>query len=197
MHYHANTAKLKSGDLVLIDAGAEYDYYASDITRTFPVNGKFSDTQRKIYDIVLAAQLAGIAKVVPGNYWGDIHLATAQIITEGLVELGILNGSIDELLETKAYQRFYIHHSGHWLGLDTHDPSEYQYGSNWRLLETGMTLTVEPGIYIPHEYTDIDPIWRGIGIRIEDDVLVTTTGSEVLSQGLAKFIDEIEALMAG
>jgi len=196
MHYHANTAKLENGDLVLIDAGAEYDYYASDVTRTFPVNGTFTEPQRKIYEIVLAAQLAGIAAVRPGNDWSNIHITIARTITEGLVDLGILTGNIDDLLDQKTYQRFYIHNFGHWLGLDTHDPCEYQYEGNWRLLELGMVFTIEPGIYIPDEYTDVDPIWRGIGIRIEDDILVTPGGSEVLSQGLAKSIEEIEILMA-
>lgn len=197
LHYNDNSGKLKDGDLVLVDAGCEYQYYASDITRTFPVNGKFTDAQRKIYQVVLDAQLAGIAEAKPGNPWNHIHTTTTRVVTEGLVKLGILQGSIETLLEQKAYQRFYLHHFGHWIGLDTHDPSNYQIDGNPRLLESGMVLTVEPGIYIPHEYEDVDPKWRGIGIRIEDDVLVTDHGPDVLSKGLAKSIEEIEALMKG
>lgn len=195
LHYNTNTEKLKDGDLVLIDAGCEYEYYASDITRTFPVNGKFTDAQRKIYQIVLDAQLAGIAEIKPGNSWTMIQTATAHTITKGLLELGILRGDLDTLINEKAYQRFYLHRFGHWIGLDTHDPSHYQVDGKPRLLEPGMVLTVEPGIYIPHEYDDVDSIWRGIGIRIEDDVLVTADGSDVLSKGLAKSIQEIETFM--
>jgi Xaa-Pro aminopeptidase len=196
MHYHSNTATLKSGDLVLVDAGAEYHFYASDITRTFPVNGKFTDYQRAIYNLVLAAQLAGIAEIKPGNPWNKAQLTIAQVITEGLLELGILKGNLESLLEQKAYQRFYIHNSGHWLGLDTHDPGNYQQGNHWRPLEPSMVLTVEPGIYIPHDYSDVDKNWRGIGIRIEDDVLVTSDGHEVLSQNLIKSAEEIEDWMS-
>jgi len=195
LHYNHNMAELKNGDLVLIDAGCEYEFYASDVTRTFPVNGKFSEPQKKIYDIVLAAQLATIAEIKPGNSWGNLQSTTAHVITKGLIELGLLKGDINALLEKKAYQRFYMHRFGHWIGLDTHDPSDYKQGGNWRLLEPGMVLTVEPGIYIAPPYDDIDPIWRDIGIRIEDDVLVTVDGSDVLSKGLAKSIDEIEDLM--
>lgn len=195
MHYHANTAALKDGDLLLVDAGAEYQFYASDITRTFPVNGKFTERQREIYDIVLAAQLAGIAEVKPKNPYGKVQDAIVSVITEGLMQLGILKGNLESLIEQKAYQRFYIHNSGHWLGLDTHDVGDYQIDSQWRLFEPSMVLTVEPGIYISEGDETVDPAWRGIGIRIEDDVLVTAGGNEVLSEGLVKAPEAVEAYM--
>jgi Xaa-Pro aminopeptidase len=195
LHYHENNAELKSGDLLLIDAGGEYQNYSSDITRTFPVNGKFSAEQKAIYEIVLAAQLAGIKQVHPGNPWPKIQQTMVQIITEGLAKLGILNGNVNDLIETKAYQTFYMHNSGHWLGLDTHDVGSYQINGKWRELASGMVLTVEPGIYIAANSPNIDAKWWNIGIRIEDDVLVTKDGYEVLSSGLPKEINEIEKLM--
>lgn len=195
MHYQKNSDPLQDGDLVLIDAGCEYGYYASDITRTLPVNGKFTVPQRELYQIVLAAQLEGIAAIKPKVTWDTIQNVIAQTITAGLLDLGILKGDLATLIEEKAYQRFYLHHFGHWLGLDTHDPCEYHPDGKSRLFAPGMVLTVEPGLYIPTDYHDVDPRWRGVGIRIEDDVLVTKDGTEVLSQGLAKSMDEIEALM--
>jgi Xaa-Pro aminopeptidase len=195
LHYNSNSAEIKKTDLVLIDAGAEYTYYASDVTRTFPASGKFTSAQRVIYDIVLVAQQSAIASIKPGSPWNQAQEIITRIITEGLLDLGILKGNIDTLIETKAYFPFYPHNSGHWLGLDTHDPSTYQYNKNWRLLEPGMVLTVEPGIYIPENCESVDPRWRGIGVRIEDDVLVTEVKHEILSQGLPKEVEEIEGLV--
>lgn len=195
LHYNANSAQVKKDDLILIDAGAEYAYYASDVTRTFPASGKFTSAQRAIYEIVLTAQQSAIADIKPGNPWNQAQTSIARIITEGLVDLGILKGHIDDLIEKKAYLPFYPHNSGHWLGLDTHDPSDYRYNKEWRLLEPGMVLTVEPGIYIPENCESVDPKWRGIGIRIEDDVLITQTHHEILSHGLPKAVEEIEVLV--
>ncbi len=195
LHYHENNTELKNGDLVLIDAGGEYQNYSSDITRTFPVNGKFSTEQKAIYEIVLSAQLAGIKQVHPGNPWPKIQQTMIQIITEGLVKLGILKGSVNDLIESKTYQTFYMHNSGHWLGLDTHDVGAYQINGKWRELAPGMVLTVEPGIYIAANTPNVDPRWWNVGVRIEDDVLVTKDGNDVLSAGLPKEIAEIESLM--
>jgi Xaa-Pro aminopeptidase len=196
LHYIENSAPLQDGDLVLIDAGAEYDHYAADITRTFPVNGRFSQEQRQLYDLVLKAQYAAIEQVQPGNHWNQPHEAAVQVLTAGMVELGLLQGEVPELIETEAYKRLYMHRTGHWLGMDVHDVGEYKLGEAWRVLEPGMVLTVEPGIYIPANSEGIDPKWWGIGIRIEDDVLVTREGHEVLTRGVPKEADEIEALMA-
>ncbi|MGE3919804.1 MAG: Xaa-Pro aminopeptidase [Gammaproteobacteria bacterium] len=195
LHYIDNDQALQSGDLLLIDAGAEYEYYASDITRTFPINGRFTAEQKAIYEIVLAAQLAGIAEVYPGNAWPNIQKKIIQIITEGLVELGILKGSVSDLIELQAYKEFYMHNSGHWLGLDVHDVGAYRTHDNWRTLAPGMVLTVEPGIYIRNTSDKIDPCWHNIGIRIEDDVLVTEESHEVFTQGLIKDVIEIEYLV--
>ncbi len=195
LHYTANGSKMNQGDLVLIDAGAECDNYASDVTRTFPVNGKFTDPQRAIYDLVLRAQCAGIDKVQAGVAWNEIQNTVIQIITTGLCELGLLSGDVDALIKEQAYKEFYMHNSGHWLGLDVHDAGKYKVNNEWRKLEPGMVLTVEPGIYIS-ENKAIDKKWWNIGVRIEDDVLVTEQGSDVLSKDVPKTIDEIEALMA-
>lgn len=194
LHYVDNNTKLKDGDLVLIDAGGEYQYYASDITRTFPVNGRFSPEQRAIYELVLQAQLATIARVKVGTPWNELQDIPRQIITEGLVELGLLKGNVKDLLETHAYQCFYMHNIGHWLGLDVHDVGNYRVNQQWRRLETGIVLTVEPGIYIRPD-ANVDKKWWNIGVRIEDDVLVTEQGHEVLSKDALKQIDEIERLM--
>lgn len=195
LHYIENSAKLKSNELLLIDAGAEFECYAGDITRTFPVNGKFTTAQAAVYQIVLNAQKAAIAAVKPGNHWNQPHEAAVEVLTQGLVELGILNGNVDQLIEEGAYREFYMHRTGHWLGMDVHDVGDYKVGGEWRLLEPGMVLTVEPGLYI-RDQEHVDKKWHFIGIRIEDDVLVTKDGYEVLTEAAPKEIDEIEALMA-
>ncbi len=196
LHYNENNDKLKDGDLVLIDAGCEYEYYASDITRTFPVNGKFSKEQRALYDIVLDAQAAAIEKVVPGNHWNDPHDVSVRVITEGLVELGLLKGEVDKLIEEHAYRDFYMHRIGHWIGMDVHDVGDYKVGGEWRVLEPGMVMTVEPGIYVSPDNTNVAKKWRGIGIRIEDDVLVTKDGNRVLTDEVPNKAQDIEKLMA-
>lgn len=196
LHYVENDAALKDGDLVLIDAGAEYGFYASDITRTFPVSGRFSPAQREIYELVLQAELEAIAQVKPGNPYNAMHDTAVRVLTEGLVRLGILQGNVDELIATEAYRRFYMHRTGHWLGIDVHDVGRYKVNGEWRPLEPGMVLTVEPGLYIAEGSEGVDPKYWGIGIRIEDDVLVTPTGHEVLTHGVPKAIAEIERLMA-
>ncbi|MFT6288097.1 MAG: Xaa-Pro aminopeptidase [Alcanivorax sp.] len=196
LHYIENNARLKEGDLVLIDAGCEYQGYAADVTRTFPVNGRFSPAQRALYDVVLAAQLAGIAEIRSGNHWNQFHDATVKVITEGLVKLGLLKGRVSTLIEQEAYKAFYMHRAGHWLGLDVHDVGDYRIGGEWRLLEPGMVMTVEPGIYVSPNNHKVAAKWRGIGIRIEDDVAVTAGGCEVLTENLVKTADDIEALMA-
>lgn len=197
LHYVENRRKLADGDLVLIDAGCELEHYASDITRTFPVNGTFSAAQKAIYEVVLAAQLAAIEAAVEGNHWDDPHLATVRVITEGLVDLGLLKGKVDDLIENKAYFDFYMHRAGHWLGMDVHDEGDYKVDHQWRLLERGMVMTVEPGIYIAPDNMQVAKRWRGIGIRIEDDIAITAKGTEVLTGGVPKTVAEIEALMAG
>ncbi|MCU1721870.1 Xaa-Pro aminopeptidase [Pseudomonas sp. 5P_5.1_Bac1] len=196
LHYQQNDAPLKDGDLVLIDAGCEIDCYASDITRTFPVSGRFSAEQKAIYELVLKAQEAAFAVIAPGKHWNHAHEATVQVITEGLVELGLLKGDVAELIETEAYRAFYMHRAGHWLGMDVHDVGEYKVGGQWRVLEPGMALTVEPGIYIAADNQSVAKKWRGIGVRIEDDVVVTKHGCEILTSGVPKTVAEIEALMA-
>ncbi len=195
LHYTENNTKLVDGDLLLIDAGAELHGYASDITRTFPVNGRFSAAQRAVYEVVLAAQDAAIAQVRPGNHWNEPHEAAVRILTEGLVKLGILKGKVKDLIRKEAYKRFYMHRTGHWLGLDVHDVGDYKIGEQWRLLEPGMVLTVEPGLYIPAGSKGVAKKWWNIGIRIEDDVLVTKDGHEVLSRDAPKTVEEIEGLM--
>jgi Xaa-Pro aminopeptidase len=197
LHYIENSQPLKDGELVLIDAGCELDYYAADITRTFPVSGKFSDEQKAIYQIVLDAQLAAIDKARPGNHWNDPHDATVRVITEGLVRIGLLSGDIDELISSAAYKPFYMHRAGHWLGMDVHDVGDYKVDGQWRVFEPGMALTVEPGIYIARDNQQVHARWRGIGVRIEDDVIITKTGNRILTAGVPKTIDDIEALMAG
>ena len=194
LHYVENGDELQDGDLLLIDAGCELDYYASDITRTFPVNGRFSPEQRAVYKIVLDAQLAAIEKTVKGNHWNEPHDAAVRVITKGLKKLGLLEGSLPKLIKDGAYRQFYMHRTGHWIGMDVHDVGDYKVGDEWRVLETGMVTTVEPGIYIPNK-RNIPKHLRNIGIRIEDDVAVTTKGPDVLSKGLVKDPDDIEALM--
>lgn len=196
LHYIENNMPLRSGDLLLIDAGAEYQWYASDITRTFPVNGRFTPLQREIYQWVLKAQYAAIREVRPGNTWNRIHEAAVKVLTQGLVELGVLKGKPAELIEKEAYRPYYMHKTGHWLGLDVHDVGDYQIDGQPRVLEPGMVLTVEPGLYFAPDTKGLAKKFHGIGIRIEDDVLVTKTGHEVLTDGVPKEPDEIEALMA-
>jgi len=196
LHYIENTDVLNDGDLVLIDAGCEYDYYAADITRTFPVNGTFTAPQRELYELILEAQEAAIKKVKPGNHWNDPHEAAIKTVTKGLVELGILKGSVPKLIKDKGYEKYYVHRTGHWLGMDVHDVGDYKIDGEWRLLEPGMALTIEPGIYIPKGTRGIDARWRSIGIRIEDDVLVTKDGYDILSKDAPKTIQEIESLMS-
>jgi len=197
LHYTENEAPLKDGELVLIDAGCEVDCYASDITRTFPINGTFSTAQRALYELVLEAQYAAIEQVRPGNHWNHPHEAAVKILTQGLVRLGLLKGSVATLIKNEAYRRFYMHRTGHWLGMDVHDVGDYKVGDEWRVLEPGMVLTIEPGLYVPADTKGVAKKWWNIGIRIEDDVLVTRDGCEVLSRDVAKEPDEIEALMAG
>jgi Xaa-Pro aminopeptidase len=197
LHYISNKDVLNDGDLLLIDAGAEYDGYASDITRTFPVNGKFSSEQKALYDVVLAAQAAAIGKARSGEQWQDVHDAAIHVATEGMIDLGILKGSLEDHLESKGYKQFYIHNTGHWLGLDVHDVGEYTIDGHSRELEPGMVMTIEPGIYIGPEEQSVDECWRGIGIRIEDNIAITPDEPRILTDGLARSAEEVEALMAG
>jgi Xaa-Pro aminopeptidase len=197
LHYRENTAELRAGDLVLVDAGCELDHYASDVTRTWPVDGRFSAAQRAVYEVVLEAQLAAIALARPGRHWNEVHEAAVKALTVGLVKLGLLSGKPARLVKDEAYKRFYMHRTGHWLGIDVHDVGDYKVGDEWRVLEPGMTLTVEPGLYIPPGAKGVPKALQGIGVRIEDDVLVTRGAPEVLSAGAPKAPDEIEALMAG
>jgi len=197
LHYTDNNKPLHDGDLVLIDAGGEFENYAADITRTFPVNGQFSPEQRQIYELVLQAQKAGINCVRPGNPWPEIQQTMVQIITSGLVDLKLLQGDVDGLIAREAYKPFYMHQSGHWLGLDVHDCGRYKIDNQWRVLESGMVLTVEPGIYIPPELENVDSRWRGIGVRIEDDIRVTDDGHENLTADLEVEIASLEALVRG
>ena len=196
LHYVENSCEIRDGDLVLIDAGCELDYYAADITRTFPANGRFTLEQRALYEVVLDSQKAAIATIKAGNHWNQAHDATVRVITTGLVNLGLLAGEVDALIASEAYKPFYMHRAGHWLGMDVHDVGDYKVGGEWRVLEEGMAMTVEPGIYVAPDNLDVDAKWRGIGIRIEDDVVVTKTGCDILTAAVPKEIDEIEALMA-
>ena len=196
LHYTENNCQLHDGELVLIDAGCEIDNYAADITRTFPVNGTFSEAQRAVYQLVLDAQYAAIEQVKPGNHWNDPHEAAVKVLTQGLVKLGLLKGRLPKLLKDQAYRRFYMHRTGHWLGMDVHDVGDYKVGDAWRVLEPGMVLTIEPGLYIGEE-EDIPEAFRNIGIRIEDDVVVSKDGHDVLTDGVPKEISQIEQLMAG
>jgi Xaa-Pro aminopeptidase len=197
LHYIANKAELRDGDLLLIDAGAEYDGYASDITRTFPVNGRYSPEQRDLYDVVLAAQLAAIEKARPGVPWQTVHDEAVHVATQGMIDLGILKLSLEQELAEEGYKHFYVHNTGHWLGLDVHDVGEYQIDGESRELEPGMVMTVEPGIYIPPNDTSVRKCFRGVGIRIEDDIAITRSEPLVLTGALVKTADDIEALMAG
>ncbi|MGQ0525357.1 MAG: aminopeptidase P N-terminal domain-containing protein [Betaproteobacteria bacterium] len=194
LHYVQNDAVLREGDLLLIDAGCELDGYASDITRTFPVSGRFSDVQRAVYEVVLAAQEAAIAAVRPGASWITPHDTAVGVLVRGLIDLGLLQGTVEEALEKETYKKFYMHRTGHWLGLDVHDAGSYRRDGQWRPLEPGMVLTVEPGCYVRRDEA-VPERFAGIGIRIEDDVLVTTAGCEVLTRDAPKKTADIEALM--
>jgi Xaa-Pro aminopeptidase len=196
LHYIANNQELRDGDLLLIDAGAEYDGYASDITRTFPVNGKFSPEQKLLYEVVFTAQAAAIEQARAGNQWQSIHDAAIRVATEGMISLGILRGGLDQEIESKGYKQFYVHNTGHWLGLDVHDVGEYTIDGHSRELEPGMVLTIEPGIYIQPGEAGVRECWRGVGIRIEDNIAVTQSDPRILTEGLARTVDEIEAQMA-
>ncbi len=196
LHYRENSERLHDGDLLLIDAGCEYGCYASDITRTFPINGRFRPEQRAVYQVVLEANLAAIDKVRPGNSWNDPHAAAVRVVTQGLVKLGLLKGRVSMLEREGAYRRFFMHRTGHWLGMDVHDVGDYKIGDEWRVLEPGMVLTIEPGIYIPSSLRGVPRRFRGIGVRIEDDVVVTRDGAEVLTRAAPKDPLAIEKIMA-
>jgi Xaa-Pro aminopeptidase len=195
LHYNANNAQLKDGDLLLIDAGCELDGYASDITRTFPVNGQFSAAQKDLYELVLAAQAAAIDKIRPGSHWNQPHEAALDVLIRGFIDFGLCKGSPESVLESGDYRRFYMHRTGHWLGLDVHDAGEYKRDGDWRMLEPGMTLTVEPGCYVRPSENVPEHFWN-IGIRIEDDALVTVKGCEIMTAAAPKTVSEIETAMA-
>ena len=197
LHYIENSAQLKDGDMLLIDAGCELDGYASDITRTFPVNGKYTGEQKAIYELVLAAQLAAIEQVKPGSHWNEPHEAAVRIMVDGLLDLKLLKGKADDIIDNQEYRKYYMHRTGHWLGMDVHDVGDYKVDGIWRLLEPGLVLTVEPGLYISAGEKDVDERWWNIGVRIEDDVLVTRQGCDVLSKDAPKEVSEIESLMRG
>lgn len=196
LHYIQNSAPLRAGDLLLIDAAAELECYASDVTRTFPVSGRFSAEQRAVYELVLAAQHAAIAEVRPGKHWNQPHEAATGVLVDGMLELGLLQGERDSILEKGDYRRFFMHRTGHYLGMDVHDVGDYRIDGQWRELEPGMALTVEPGLYIAAGSDGVDERWWNIGVRIEDDVVVTREGCEVLSANAPKAVAEIESLMA-
>ena len=196
LHYVENSGVLRDGDLLLIDAGCELDGYASDITRTFPVNGRFTAAQREVYELVLAAQHAAIAEVRPGSRWNAPHDAAVRVLAQGFVDMKLVEGSLDEVIETESYKKFYMHRTGHWLGLDVHDAGEYKHDGEWRELEPGMVLTVEPGCYI-RPGPEVPERYAGIGVRIEDDALVTPEGCDIITAAAPKSIGDIEALMRG
>ncbi|HHO59692.1 MAG TPA: Xaa-Pro aminopeptidase [Thiotrichales bacterium] len=195
LHYTENNRPLQDKTLVLIDAGAEYEGYAADITRTFPVNGRFTAPQKEIYELVLQAQEAAIKQVKPGNHWNDPHNAAVRVLTKGMVELGLLKGKVNELIKQGKYMKYYMHRTGHWLGMDVHDVGDYKVDEKWRLLEPGMVLTVEPGLYISHGSRGARR-WWDIGVRIEDDIVVTRDGCDFLTKGLPRTVEEVEAVMA-
>ncbi|MFT4021306.1 MAG: Xaa-Pro aminopeptidase [Acinetobacter sp.] len=196
LHYVENNAPLKDGDLVLIDAACEYQCYASDITRTFPVNGKFSPAQKALYEVVLKAQYAAIDAVRIGNSYREPHHVAVKILTQGLLDLGLLKGELDELIANEAFHQFYMHGTGHWLGMDVHDVGAYKIDGEYRCYEEGMVVTIEPGLYIAADDETVDEQWRGIGIRIEDDIVVTQDGPLNLTSAVVKEIKDIEQLMA-
>lgn len=197
LHYVENNDELKDGDLVLVDAGCEYQYYASDVTRTFPVNGKFSPEQKEIYSIVLEAHRQSMEQAKPGNKWNLMHEKSVEIIVEGLLDLGLLKGTKEQVIEKGDYSKFYMHRIGHWLGMDVHDVGGYKQDGDWRELEKGMVMTVEPGIYILDSLGDVDDKWKGIGVRIEDDIVITDSGFEVLTPNVPRTIEEVEHTVQG
>ena len=194
LHYNENNSKLNDGDVVLVDAGCEYQHYASDVTRTFPVGKKFSEEQKNIYEVVLEAHKQASAEVKPGNPWNKAQEKSVEVITQGLIELGILSGNLEDLIEKEEYTKFYMHRIGHWLGMDVHDVGNYKKKGKWRDLEPGMVLTIEPGVYILDSLKGVDKKWLGIGVRIEDDLLVTNDGNQVLTSHAPKEIQDIENL---
>ncbi len=196
LHYRDNDRQMKDGELLLIDAGCEYEYYASDVTRTLPVGGRYSRRQRAVYEVVLEAQKAAIDKARAGGHWNDPHEAAVRAITQGLVRIGLLKGRTPQLIKDGAYRKFFMHRTGHWLGMDVHDVGEYKVGEQWRMLEPGMVMTVEPGIYIAPGTKGVRKEWWGIGVRIEDDVVVTDGEPEVLTAAMPTDPDAIERLMA-
>ena len=194
LHYKENSAELKDGDVVLVDAGCEYEHYASDVTRTFPVGKKFSEEQKRIYEVVLEAHRQACAEIKPGNPWIKAQEVSVKVITEGLIDLGLLQGKTEELIKNEGYAKFYMHRIGHWLGLDVHDVGNYKRNGEWRNLEPGMVLTIEPGIYILDSLEGVEDKWLGIGVRIEDDLLVTENGHEVITENAPREIKDIESL---
>ena len=196
LHYVENDKELKDGDLVLIDAACEYQLYASDITRTFPVNGKFSPEQKALYEVILKAQIAAIDAVRVGNSYKEPHHVAVRIMVQGLLDLGLMQGNLEEIIQKESFRQFYMHGTGHWLGMDVHDVGSYKVEGDWRTYEEGMVVTVEPGLYIAPDDETVDAKWRGIGIRIEDDVAVTKNGPRVLTAAVVKSVEEIETLMA-
>ena len=197
LHYVENNAELQDGDLVLVDAGCEYQYYASDVTRTFPVNGKFSPEQKEIYSIVLEAHKQSMEQAKPGNKWNLMHEKSVEVIVEGLLSIGLLKGSKEEIIEKGEYSKFYMHRIGHWLGMDVHDVGSYKQDGDWRELEKGMVMTVEPGIYILDSIEGIDDKWKGIGVRIEDDIAIIDSGFELLTPDVPRTIEEVEQTVQG
>jgi len=195
LHYTANTCQIREGDLVLIDAGAEFEYFTGDVTRTIPASGKFSDAQSDVYQVVLDAQTEAIKAIQPGAAFIEPHDRAVRVLTEGLVRLGILKGEPDKLIEESEYKKYYMHRTSHWLGMDVHDAGPYKEGDEWRRLAPGMVLTVEPGLYFAEDQQDVPSRYRGIGVRIEDDVLVVPEGHQVLSETVPKTIPAIEKLM--
>ena len=193
LHYVENNSELKDGDVVLVDAGCEYQYYASDVTRTFPVNGSFTEEQKQIYSIVLEAHKQSMDQLQPGNKWNLAHEKSVEVIVEGLIDLGIIKSSKQEAIDTGEYSKYYMHRIGHWLGMDVHDVGSYKRDGDWRDLEPGMVMTIEPGIYILDSLEGVEDKWKGIGVRIEDDVLVTKKGFEVLTPDIPRSIEEVES----
>ena len=196
LHYINNDGVLRDGDLLLVDAGAEYKGYASDITRTFPINGRYTKPQREVYDLVLKAQMACVEMVRPGVTHDQLKQHSIEVLTEGMLELGLLQGNAEEIIKEKKYEKFYMHGLGHMLGIDVHDVGQYYFGQDSRALEPGVVMTVEPGIYIAPDTKDVPEQYLGIGVRIEDDVLCTSNGPRVLTTKVPKHAEEIEALMA-
>ena len=196
LHYVENDQVLKDGDLVLIDAACEYQLYAADITRTFPINGKFSPEQKALYEVVLKAQLAAIDAVQVGNSYKEPHHVAVRILVQGLLDLGLMQGDLDQIIKSERFNQFYMHGTGHWLGMDVHDVGSYKAEGDWRAYEAGMVVTIEPGLYIAPDDETVDAKWRGIGIRIEDDVVATAEGPLVLTKNVVKSVADIEALMA-